>query len=102
MTTKFSRHWHNATVTRLLHSAAGDLALDGLGHLRYRMTWGDDGLDLPSDVLRFHPEVLARITIDGWQLTAAGAYFILDCCPPKNTQGVAKLCAFLDTVEGKE
>jgi hypothetical protein len=82
-TASASERWHTYIVTELLMSACGDLALNGAGHLTTKRTYDLVSLkELPAGQFQ-HGETLARIGRCGWTLTAAGAEFILDNCPPE-------------------
>lgn len=84
--------FHTRAVVSLMSAAMGDLMLiPGRGHLAYRETCDPETLrDYPRDISKPR-EILARISGAGWTLTAAGAQFILENCPPTNRRDIAAL-----------
>jgi hypothetical protein len=83
-------------VTSLMVSAMGDLMLvPNSGSLAYRETYNEATLtDLPIEIARPR-EILATISGKGWRLTARGADFILDNCPPNTQRARAVLERFI-------
>lgn len=83
MMTNADQARHTRIVTELMMSACGDLILDKRGNLCYRrMHDADTWADLSWEQHGIGDK-LADITRAGWALTADGAQFILENCPPE-------------------
>ncbi len=85
--TPTTQAWHTRMVTSLMHSACGDLILSRHGNLCSRDSLDDTDVgfcDLPWAQHKVGM-TLAWIAIGGWVLTADGAQWILENCPPKRS-----------------
>lgn len=88
---------HTRLTVALMSAAMGDLMLiPGNGSLAYRETYDEStGRDYPREISK-PGQVLARISAAGWTLTAQGAQFILENCPPINARDLAALRAIAE------
>jgi hypothetical protein len=90
---KITQAWHTAQVVALMNGARGDLMLDHNGDLFTRDTWcAETYKELPY-AQHTPRECVARVSRDGWTLTADGAEFILQNLPPERKVDAVKLRA---------
>lgn len=89
--------WNTRIVVQLMNSAKGDLMLDIYGNLTSRQTYDPETFkDLPFEQHRVGSYTMALIGRDGWVLTPDGAQFIIENCPPENTNDLRILRRIAD------